>query len=177
MKPENWIPLGWLPIVDNDRSLRPSQGHEGCPARNCRLFHECWKHFLSNWHTFSTKHLLVIFPDGIVYLFSLFNFTGFRKNAWTRAKERRFLKHRLCSRIIDDQPQGYAAFKASTGRLFFTVMPANWVIIRSLLHDKIARYLYEYHAESYASHDLPALPDDRNCTNVQHCAWDSQATS
>ena len=22
MKPENWIPLGWLPIVDNERSLR-----------------------------------------------------------------------------------------------------------------------------------------------------------
>jgi hypothetical protein len=65
MKPENWIPLGWLPIVDNDRSLRPSQGYEGCPARNCRLFHECWKHFLSNWHTFSTKHRLVIYSDGI----------------------------------------------------------------------------------------------------------------
>ncbi len=65
MKPENWTPLGWLPIVDNDRSLRPSQGYEGCPARNCRLFNECWKHFLSNWHTFSTKHRLVIYPDGI----------------------------------------------------------------------------------------------------------------
>ena len=65
MKPENWIPLGWLPIVDNERSLRPSQGYEGCAARNCRLFHECWKHFLSNWDMFSTKHRIVIYPDGI----------------------------------------------------------------------------------------------------------------
>ena len=43
----------------------PSQGYEGCAARNCRLFHECWKHFLSNWDMFSTKHRLVIYPDGI----------------------------------------------------------------------------------------------------------------
>ncbi len=36
--------------------------------------------------------------------------TAFHINAWTRAKERRLLRHRLCSRIRDDQPQGYAAF-------------------------------------------------------------------
>ena len=65
MKPENWIPLGWLPILDNDRSLRPTQGYEGCPARNARLFHECWRNFLSNWDTFSKKHRIVIYSDGI----------------------------------------------------------------------------------------------------------------
>ena len=67
MKLENWIPLGWLPILDraNDRSLRPTQGYEGCPARNARLFHECWRHFLSNWDTFSKKHRIVIYSDGI----------------------------------------------------------------------------------------------------------------
>jgi hypothetical protein len=31
-------------------------------------------------------------------------------NMWTRSREQRFLMHRLCSCIIDDQPQGYAAF-------------------------------------------------------------------
>ena len=59
MKPENWIPLAWLPIINADksrRSRRPTQGYEGSPARNCRLFHECWKRFLSNWDMFSTVH-------------------------------------------------------------------------------------------------------------------------
>ena len=42
--------------------------------------------------------------------FSRTLFAAFRINMWTRAMERRFLRHRLCSRIKDDQPQGYAAF-------------------------------------------------------------------
>jgi hypothetical protein len=65
MKPENWIPLGWLPIIDKEKTLRPNQGYEGGPARNCRLFQECWKIFLSNWAMFSTTHRLVIYADGI----------------------------------------------------------------------------------------------------------------
>jgi len=36
----------------------------------------------------------------------------------------------------------------------------------TVLPDKIARYLYEFHAECYASHGLPPLPDDRSDTNV-----------
>ena len=64
MKPENWIPLGWLPIIDVTKSLCPGQGYEGGPARNIRLSHECWKRFLSNWSTFS-KHRVVIYGDGI----------------------------------------------------------------------------------------------------------------
>ena len=63
MKPENWIPLAWLPIINADK--RPTQGYEGSPARNCRLFHECWKRFLSNWNMFSTVHRIVIYADGI----------------------------------------------------------------------------------------------------------------
>jgi hypothetical protein len=65
MKPENWIPLGWLPIIDASKSRRPTQGYDCSPARNCRLFHECWKRFLSNWQMFSTVHRLVIYADGI----------------------------------------------------------------------------------------------------------------
>ena len=92
-------------------------------------------------------------------------FAAFRINAWTRAKERRFLKHRLCSRIKDDQPQGYAAFN------WESILHGNAGELGdykelAVLPDKIARYLYEYHAESYASHDLPALPDDRSRTDV-----------
>ena len=65
MKPENWIPLGWLPIIDAIKSLRPTQGYDGPPARNCRLFHECWRLFLSNWNMFSAVHRIVIYADGI----------------------------------------------------------------------------------------------------------------
>ncbi len=35
-----------------------------------------------------------------------------------------------------------------------------------MLPDKIARYLYEFHAESYASHGLPALSVDRSRVSV-----------
>jgi hypothetical protein len=85
--------------------------------------------------------------------------------AWTRAKERRFLTHRLCSRIRDDQPQGYAAFN------WERILHGNAVELGdykelAVLPDKIARYLYEYHADSYASHGLPVLPADRSRTNV-----------
>ncbi len=45
MKPENWTPLGWLPIIDATKSLRPTQGYEGSPARNLRLQNECWRRF------------------------------------------------------------------------------------------------------------------------------------
>jgi hypothetical protein len=65
MKPENWIPLGWLPILDKEKSRRPTQGYDGGPARNTRLFHECWKIFLSNWKMFSTMHRLVVYADGV----------------------------------------------------------------------------------------------------------------
>ena len=36
----------------------------------------------------------------------------------------------------------------------------------SILPDKIARFLYEFHSESYISLGLPPLPDDRSDTNV-----------
>ncbi len=65
MKPENWIPLGRLPIIDKDKTRRLTQGYEGDPARNCRLLGECWKILLSNWAMFSTTHRLVIYTDGM----------------------------------------------------------------------------------------------------------------
>ena len=85
---------------------------------------------------------------------------------WSRAKERRFLSHRLCSCVKDDQPpQGFAAFK------WESILHGNARILGdykelAVLPDKIARYLYEYHADYYASHGLPPLPDDRSDTDV-----------
>ena len=45
----------------------------------------------------------------LLMLLRLLIFAAFRINMWTWAKDRRFLTHRLCSRIVDDEPQGYAA--------------------------------------------------------------------
>jgi hypothetical protein len=90
---------------------------------------------------------------------------AFRINMWTLAKVRRFLSHRLCSRIRDDHPQGYAALDRES------ILHGNAGELGdykelAVLPDKIARYLYEFHAECYASHGLPPLPDDRSNTNV-----------
>ena len=84
---------------------------------------------------------------------------------WTRAKQRRFLTHRLCSRVNGDQPQGYAAFD------WESILHGNAGELGdykelAVLPDKIARYLYEYHAEDFASHGLPPLPEDRSVTDV-----------
>ena len=50
-KPENWIPVGWIPIFDDKKTkgLRPGRGYECNAARKYRLYHECWKAFLGNW--------------------------------------------------------------------------------------------------------------------------------
>ena len=75
------------------------------------------------------------------------------------------LRHRLCSRIKDYQPQCYAAFDwesilhSSAGNL------GDYKEL-AVLPDKIARYFYEYHADSYASHGLPPLPVDRSDIDV-----------
>jgi hypothetical protein len=50
-KPENWIPIGWIPCFDDEkaRCFRPGQGYESCNARKNRLFHYCFCHLLHNW--------------------------------------------------------------------------------------------------------------------------------
>jgi hypothetical protein len=74
------------------------------------------------------------------------------------------MTHRLCSRIKDDRPQGYAALDWDS-ILHGTVMRGHWVEL-AILPDKVALYLYEYHADSDASHGLPPLPEDRSDTDV-----------
>ncbi len=46
MKPDNWIPPGWIPVLDQSRTTR--QGYEGGPAQNIGLHHACWDAFLSH---------------------------------------------------------------------------------------------------------------------------------
>ena len=59
----------------------------------------------------------------------------------------------------NDQPQGYAAFD------WESILHGNAGGLGdykelALLPDKIARYLYKFHADSYALHGLPPLPVD-----------------
>lgn len=59
-KPENWIPIGWMPNYDKDLAKRPGQGYESNQARKVRLFHDCFRHLLSNWdnQTKSTQNIV-----------------------------------------------------------------------------------------------------------------------
>ena len=45
-KPSSWYAVGWMPIIDEVKSRRPGQGYDGDAARNLRVHHECWRHFL-----------------------------------------------------------------------------------------------------------------------------------
>ncbi len=47
-KPSSWIVLAWMPIIDEEKGRRPSQGYESNAARNTRLYHEFWRQFLVN---------------------------------------------------------------------------------------------------------------------------------
>ncbi len=90
---------------------------------------------------------------------------AFQINMWNCAKERLFIKHQLCSRIKEDQPQGYTAFD------WESILHGNAGILGdykelTVLPDKIACYLYEYDADSYTSHGLPPLPADQSDTDV-----------
>ncbi len=59
-KPENWIPIGWMPNYDKDLTKRPGQGYESDQARNVRLLHDCFRHLLSSWdnQTKSTQNIV-----------------------------------------------------------------------------------------------------------------------
>jgi hypothetical protein len=103
----------------------------------------------------------------VLILLRLLMFAAFRINMWTRAKERRFLTHRLCSCILDDEPQGYSARNLDWEKILHGhAADLGEYKELAVLPDKIARYLYEFHAESYASHGLPALPVDRSRVSV-----------
>jgi hypothetical protein len=77
------------------------------------------------------------------FIFTLL--AAFRINMWTRARERRFLSHRLCSRIkaFDWKRILHGNAGALGGYKELSVLP-----------DKIARYMYGYHADDYTAHGL-----------------------
>ena len=62
---------------------------------------------------------------------------------WNRAKERRFLTHRLCSRIVDDEPQGYAALDWESILHGHAADLGEYKEL-AVLPDKIARYCMNF---------------------------------
>lgn len=91
--------------------------------------------------------------------------SGIKCNMWVRAKSRRMLTHSLVGggkynvgyhgvrweSILQGQVGEYGPYK-----------------VLSVLPDKVARYLFEYHAASFSSLNLPALPNDRRDSGTIH---------
>ena len=59
-RPENWIPIGWMPVYDETLSKRRGTGFESNAARKARLFHACFRSLLSSWDekTESTQNIV-----------------------------------------------------------------------------------------------------------------------
>ena len=91
------------------------------------------------------------------------NFLGFRCNIWERATKRRLLTHRLTSGGQHNAGNVAVPWESI---LHGKCGECGAYKIRSVLPDKLGRYFFEYHAESYASLDIPALPEDRSQMNV-----------
>jgi hypothetical protein len=45
--PENWIPIGWIPVYYDKLRKRLGKGYESNAARKARLFHDCFRNLLS----------------------------------------------------------------------------------------------------------------------------------
>ncbi len=71
-KPNNWIPVGWLPVYEEKRDLRPGQGYESTPARKIRLYHQCWIEFLDGWADRTKDAIFLPWADGFTRLTRLF---------------------------------------------------------------------------------------------------------
>ncbi len=63
LKPENWIPIGWMPNYDKDLTKRPGKGYESDQARKVRLFHDCFRYLLSNWDNQSKSTHDIVWGD------------------------------------------------------------------------------------------------------------------
>ncbi len=63
-KPENWIPIGWIPVYYDNLSKRPGQGYEGDAARKARLFHDCFRNLLSTWDKKTETELIQNYRAG-----------------------------------------------------------------------------------------------------------------
>lgn len=85
--------------------------------------------------------------------------SGIRCQIWERAKSRSLMTHRLagggCHNLGYDALPWDMILHGNCGKY------GQYKVV-SYLPDKIARYLFEFDSELYASHDLPEIPDDRS---------------
>jgi hypothetical protein len=63
-KPSSWYAVGWMPIVDEEKSLRPGTGYDSAAARNMRIHQECWRHFLKRYITDAEDARIIFYGDG-----------------------------------------------------------------------------------------------------------------
>ena len=91
------------------------------------------------------------------------DFSGIRINIWNRAKVRRFLTHQLAGG--GNHNRGYHAFRWDS-ILHGNAGEFGKYDVLSVLPDKIARFLYQYHDTSCISMGLPPIPLDRSNISV-----------
>ena len=63
-QPSSWYAVGWMPIVDEEKSLRPGSGYDSAGARNMRIHQECWRHFLKRYITDAKDSRIIFYGDG-----------------------------------------------------------------------------------------------------------------
>jgi hypothetical protein len=91
------------------------------------------------------------------------DFSGIRINIWNRAKVRRLLTHSLAGG--GSHNLGYGALRHEMISHGNAGEFGKYAIL-SVLPDKIARFLYEYHHTAYASLQLPPIPLDSSRIDV-----------
>ena len=62
-KPCSWTAIAWLPVIDEEKSTRPTQGYDSDAARNVRLFHACWNLLLKTWPEDTENTRVVSYGD------------------------------------------------------------------------------------------------------------------
>ncbi len=87
------------------------------------------------------------------------DFSGIRINIWNSAKVRRFITHCLAGGGTHNR--GYHAMRSEMV-LHGNAEEMGKYAVLSVLPDKIARFLCEYHDTSYTSLGLPPIPLDRS---------------
>ncbi len=67
-----WYAVGWMPIIDEEKSLRPGRGYDSDAARSLRVFHECWIQTTS-FIDYSTEAGILPGSAGDMFFARLFN--------------------------------------------------------------------------------------------------------
>ena len=64
-KPAAWIPIGWIPVYNEERDQRPLRGYESTSARKHRLYHSCWVELLDGWAERTKESMVLPWADGV----------------------------------------------------------------------------------------------------------------